>query len=364
MNLTAGWVHVLGAQITAWTDERSRRRCEDVAVSETVLTRAQRGDELAFRELTDPYRRELQLHCYRMLGSLQDAEDALQETLVSAWRGLERFAQRSSLRGWLYSIATNRCLNMIRDRRRRPSGGLPFAPPPPTRTDEVTWLEPYPDDLLADTEPEPESRYELKEAVGLAFITALQRLPVTQRTALILRDVLGFKSSEVADMLDSTEATVNSALQRARSALAARTPPARERAPLPDSPQERKLAQQFADAFELGDTDRVVSLLSKDAWVTMPPEPLEYQGHAAIAQFLAHGQAFRPPGARVRLVPTRANAGPAFGHYMEHEPGSGIAHGLGLLALVLKGNLIARLTRFGTPELLPRFGLPLDLRLD
>src|SRR5579875_1892377 len=309
MNLTAGWVHVLGAQITAWTDERSRRRCEDVAVSETVLTRAQRGDELAFRELTDPYRRELQLHCYRMLGSLQDAEDALQETLVSAWRGLESFAQRSSLRGWLYSIATNRCLNMIRDRRRRPSGGLPFAPPPPTRTDEVTWLEPYPDALLPDTEPEPHSHYELREAVGLAFITALQRLPVTQRTVLVLRDVLGFRAAEVADMLDTTEATVNSALQRSRSALEARMPPARERAPVPDAPEERKLADEFADAFELGDMDRVVSLLSEDVWVTMPPEPLEYQGHAAISEFLAHGQAFRPPGATVRLVPTRANAG-------------------------------------------------------
>src|SRR5579875_2633447 len=356
MNFTAGWVHVLGAQITAWTDERSRRRCEDVVVSESVLTRAQRGDEQAFRELTDPYRRELQLHCYRMLGSLQDAEDALQETLVSAWRGLERFAQRSSLRGWLYSIATNRCLNMIRDRRRRPPGGLPFVPPPPTRTDEVTFLEPYPDALLPDTEPEPHSRYELKEAVGLAFIATLQRLPVTQRTVLILRDVLGFKSSEVAAMLDSTEATVNSALQRARAA--------RERAPLPDSPQERKLAAQFAEAFELGDMDRVVALLSEDAWVTMPPEPLEYQGHAAITQFLAHVQAFRPPGARVRLVPTRANAAPAFGHYMEQEPGGGIAHGVGLFVLGLKGNRIARLTRFGIPELLPRFGLALDLRLD
>jgi RNA polymerase sigma-70 factor (ECF subfamily) len=252
-----------------------------------------------------------------MLGSLQDAEDAVQETLVSAWRGIDAFQERSSLRTWLYRIATNRCLNMMRDRRRRPSGGLPFVPPPPTRMEEVTWLEPYPDDLLPDTEPEPESRYELKEAVGLAFITALQRLPVTQRTVLVLRDVLGFRSSEVAEMLDTTEATVNSALQRARSALEARMPPARERAPVPGSPEERRLAEEFADAFEVGDMDRVVALLSEDAWVTMPPEPLEYQGHAAIAEFLAHGQAFRPPGARVRLVPTRANAAPAFGHYMD-----------------------------------------------
>jgi RNA polymerase sigma-70 factor (ECF subfamily) len=228
----------------------------------------------------------------------------------------------------------------------------------------VTWLEPYPDELLPDTRPEPESRYELKEAVGLAFITALQRLPVTQRTVLVLRDVLAFRSSEVADMLDTTEATVNSALQRARTALAARMPATRERAPLPASPGERKLAEEFADAFELGDMDRVVSLLSEDAWVTMPPQPLEYQGHAAIARFLAHGQAFRPPGARVRLLPTRANTAPAFGHYMEQEAGSGIARGLGLFALVLEGDRIVRLTRFGTPELLPWFGLPPDLRLD
>jgi RNA polymerase sigma-70 factor (ECF subfamily) len=321
-------------------------------------------DERTFSELVETYRRELQLHCYRMLGSLQDAEDAAQETLVSAWRGISGFQEKASLRTWLYRIATNRCLNMIRDRGRRPSPGLPFVPPPPTRMEEVTWLEPYPDELLPDTEPEPASRYELKEAVGLAFITALQRLPVTQRTVLVLRDVLGFRSAEVADMLDTTEATVNSALQRARSGLTARTPAARERAQLPDSPEERKLAEEFADAFELGDMDRVVSLLSEDAWVTMPPEPLEYQGHVAIREFLAHGQAFRPPGARVRLVPTRANAAPAFGHYQEQEAGSDTARGLGVFALVLEGGRITRLTRFGIPELLPRFGLPLDVRLD
>ena len=188
---------------------------------EPARVRIDMRDEQAFSELVNSYRREIQLHCYRMLGSFQDAEDAAQETLVSAWRGIEGFQEKSSLRTWLYRIATNRCLNMIRDSRRRPSGGLPFVPPPPTRRDEVTWLEPYPDDLLPDTDPEPESRYELKEAVGLAFITALQRLPVTQRTVLVLRDVLGFRSSEVADMLDTTEATVNSALQRARATIAA-----------------------------------------------------------------------------------------------------------------------------------------------
>jgi RNA polymerase sigma-70 factor (TIGR02960 family) len=322
------------------------------------------NDQQAFSERVEPYRRELQLHCYRMLGSLQDAEDAVQETLVSAWRGIDGFQEKSSLRAWLYRIATNRCLNMIRDRRRRPPGDLPFVPPPPTRMQEVTWLEPYPDDLLPDSKPQPDSRYEQREAVGLAFVTALQRLPVTQRTVLVLRDVLGFRASEVARILEATEATVNSSLQRARSALKERNPAAHERAPLPDSLQERRLAEEFADAFEVGDMGRVVALLSQDAWVTMPPEEFEYQGHTAIAEFLAHGQAYRPPGARVRLLPSRANGAPAFGHYMEHEAGSGLARGLGLFALVLEGDRIVRLTRFGTPELLPRFGLPLDLQLD
>lgn len=321
-------------------------------------------DEQAFSELVEPYRRELQLHCYRMLGSLQDAEDAVQETLVSAWRGIKGFQEKSSLRTWLYRIATNRCLNMIRRRRRRPPEDLPFVAPPPTRMEEVTWLEPYPDDLLPDPEPQPDSRYELREAVGLAFVTALQRLPVTQRTVLVLRDVLGFRASEVASMLDATEATVNSSLQRARSALEARMPAARDRAPLPDSLEERRLAEEFAGAFEVGDMDRVVALLSEDAWVTMPPQELEYHGHAAIAAFLAHGQAYRPPGARVRLLPTRANGALAFGHYMEQHAGRGTAQGLGVFALVLDGDRIARLTRFGTPELLRRFGLPLELRLD
>ncbi|MGH2909053.1 MAG: RNA polymerase subunit sigma-70, partial [Solirubrobacteraceae bacterium] len=189
---------------------------------ESTLRRARGGDEQAFGALTDPYRRELQLHCYRILGSLQDAEDALQETLVAAWRGLGSFQERSSLRAWLYRIATNRCLNMLRDTARRPrqAAGLPFEPPPPTRLGEVSWLEPYPDALLEaipDAAPGPDARYETREAVGLAFITALQRLPARQRAVLVLRDVLGFRAAETADMLDTTEATVNSSLQRART---------------------------------------------------------------------------------------------------------------------------------------------------
>lgn len=323
---------------------------------EPVLERARAGDEDAFRELTDPYRRELQLHCYRILGSLQDAEDALQETLVSAWRSLEAFQQRATVRTWLYRIATNRCLNMLRDGARRPgtAGPLPFPPPPPTRLGELTWLSPYPDlmlEALPDAAPGPEARYETREAVGLAFITALQRLPAQQRAVLVLRDVLGFRAAEAAEMLGTTEASVNSALQRARSALEARLPPPRERAPALGSPQERALAETFAEAFEQGDMDRVVSLLTDDAWVRMPPEPYEYQGRELIADFLAHVSAARADGRITRLVPTRANGQPAFGHYSNGQ-------GTGVFVLTLAGDRIAELIRFGGVELLPYFRLP------
>ena len=340
------------------------RRVHDSAVAEPTLTRARAGDEHAFRELTDPYRRELQLHCYRMLGSLHDAEDALQETLVSAWRGLERFEERASLRAWLYRIATNRCLNVLRDSARRPRAlnTVPFEPPPPTRMSEVTWLEPYPDALLEgipDAAPGPDARYETREAVGVAFVTALQRLPVRQRAVLVLRDVLGFRASEAAEMLGSSEATVNSALQRARSALAARMAPVRERAPAPGSQRERELVASFADAFEDGDIDRVVSLLTEDAWVTMPPEPFEYQGHDAIAEFLRHGQAARRAGRVTILVPTRANGHPALGHYIQ-EPDERVASATGVFVFAFAGDAISMLTRFGG-GIAPEFGLPATL---
>lgn len=325
-----------------------------------TLTRARAGDEDAFGELTAPYRRELQVHCYRMLGSLQDAEDALQETLVSAWRGLDGFQERASLRAWLYRIATNRCLNVLRESARRPTpAALPFTPPPPTQLGELSWLEPYPDELLQgipDAAPGPEARYETREAIGLAFIVALQRLSPRQRSVLVLRDVLGFRAGEVADMLDTTEATVNSALQRARSTMEARLAPAHERV-APGSARERELADSFADAFEQGDMERVVELLTDDAWVTMPPEPFEYQGREVIAAFLAHVAARRRGGGRTRLVPTRANGQPAFGHYIE----DGEAHtvrGAGVFVLTLRPDGIAVLARFGGAELVERFGLP------
>jgi RNA polymerase sigma-70 factor (TIGR02960 family) len=324
-------------------------------VHEPTLSRARAGDEDAFRALTEPYRRELQLHCYRILGSVQDAEDAVQETLLSAWRGLEQFAERSSLRAWLYRIATNRCLNMLRDESRRPreAPGLPFEPTEPTRVGEPLWLEPYPDSLL------PEDRYEIKEAVSLAYVTALQRLAPRQRAVLVLRDVLGFRAAEVAGMLETSEVSVNSALQRARAALEERLPADRERAPLPRSARERELVGRFADAFERSDVDGVIALLTADASVTMPPEPLEYIGPDAIATFLRDRFAARgAPG--TRLVPTRANGQPAFGHYIQ-DPHTGIGRSAGLLVLTLEGDRIAGLTRFGDGGILPHFGLPRTL---
>ena len=328
-------------------------------MTERTLTRARAGDEEAFRALTDPYRRELQVHCYRIVGSLQDAEDLLQETLLAAWRGLDGFAGRASVRAWLYRIATNRCLNALRDNRRRPrtypTAAPPFEPPAPTRRGEPIWLEPYPDALL------PEERYEAKEAVGLAFVATLQRLAPRQRAVLVLRDVLGFRASEVAEMLEVTEATVNSALQRARAALDGRLPEGdREHAPLPDSAAERDVVGRFADALEAGNVDEVVALLTDDAWLTMPPDPREYQGRGAIGEFFAELGLWRGPST-MRLVPTRANGQPAFGYYIA-DPRSSIAHCRGIVVLTLEGDRVSAITRFGDTGVLPHFGLPRTLR--
>jgi RNA polymerase sigma-70 factor (TIGR02960 family) len=294
---------------------------------------------------------------------VEDAEDLVQETLLAAWRGLERFEGRASVRNWLYRIATNRCLNARRDRGRRPKGVPAMVEPPqPTRLSEPVWLEPYPDVLLegmADTAPGPEARYQTKETIGLAFVAALQHLPPRQRAALVLRDVLGFHTAEVADMLGTTEASVKGALQRARATLEAGIPAGgRERAPLPDSPRERELVGRFVDAVEHGDTDGIVALLAEDAWLTMPPEPYEYQGHAAIAAFLHDRPALR--GARLRLVPTRANGQPAFGCYVP-DPRAAIVRAYGLLVLTLEGDRISAITWFGDRGVFPHFGLPRTL---
>src|SRR3954468_10728385 len=333
-------------------------------MTELLLDRAREGDEDAFRALTDPYRRELHVHCYRILGSVQDAEDVMKEALLPAWRGLDGFEERASLRAWLYRIATNRSLNALRDSARRPSAGfaLPFEPPRPSRMAEPLWLEPYTDTLLdelPDAAAGPDARYETKEAVGLAFVTGLQQMAPRQRAVLVLRDVLGFQAAEVAAMLECSEASVTSLLQRARATIDARIPPDRAQAPMPRSARERELVARFAEAFERNDVEGVIALLTDDAWVTMPPEPWEYQGAEAIARFLADRVVGRA-GRRVRLVPTRANGQPAFGHYLE-DPHAPVGRFAGVLVLTLEGDRIAAITRFADSGILGRFGLPRTL---
>jgi len=334
-------------------------------VTEQTLARARAGDEDAFRELTAPYRRELQVHVYRIVGSVQDAEDLLQETLLAAWRGLERFEERASVRAWLYRIATNRSLDALRASRRRPEDLQRMTEmPEPTRYGEAIWLEPYPDVLLenvADHAPGPEARYEAKEGTSLAFVVGLQHLPPQQRAVLVLRDVLGFRAGEVAEMLDTTEPSVNSLLRRARTAFETRLPATgRERAPLPNSKREREIVGRFADAIQTGNADAVVALLTDEAWLTMPPEPYEYQGRDVIGAFLDDRTLRR--GAPL-LVPTRANTQPAFGVYFP-TPQTEIARPYALLVLTLEGDRISAITWFGGNSLFPHFGLPRMLPYD
>ena len=318
-------------------------------MSEELLPRTE------FAELADGYRAELLLHCYRIVGSVQDAEDLVQETLVAAWRSLDRFEGRASLRTWLYRIATNQCLNAVRDRGRRPQEvpppqGTP-EPPTPTRRAAPLWLEPYPDVLLEGIET--------REAIGLAYVAALQRLPPRQRAVLVLRDVLGFRAREVAEMLDVTEVSVNRSLHRARRTIE-QAPDGLDSAPAPASTEERRLVGRFTAAFEAGDVDAVVELLSDNALLTMPPAPLEYEGRAAIARFLSTVPA---AGAldRFRLVPTRANRQPAFGCYLR-DPHTPIAHAYGLMVLTLTNDRIAAITGFPDTGVFRAFGLPRTLR--
>jgi len=330
-----------------------------------LVARAKAGDDEAFRELVEPYRRELQVHCYRILGSAQDAEDAMQEILLAAWQGLSGFEERSSVRTWLYRIATNRCLDALRAATRRPSINMPaveFEPPEPTRLGEVLWLEPYPDVLLtdaADDLPGPDARYEQRESISLAFITALQVLPPRQRVVLILRDVLGFRAREVARTLDSTEESVTSALKRARATLQRRMSAANadQPPPLPESAAEKDLIGRLTLAYENGDVEGIVALLTDDVWFTMPPLPFEYQGRALAARFLS-AVPFSLSSA-YRLVWTRANRQPAFATYMK-DPHAEVLHATGLLVLTLRGNQVAAMTHFD-PGVLSRFGLPRTL---
>ncbi len=328
-----------------------------------LISRARAGDDGAFQELIEPYRRELLVHCYRMLGSLQDAEDALQDALLAAWQGLERFEERASIRTWLYRIVTNRCLNALRSAGRRPAQEWNMAdvePPEPSRLGEVAWLEPFPDALLEgamDAPLGPEARYEQTEAISLAFVTALQVLPPRQLAVLILRDVLGFHANEVADMLDSTVDSVNSALKRARASLQVRQPTTAEREPAPtsDSQAEHALVAKFVRAYESGDVEALVALFTDEISVSMPPIPLEYQGRDAVTRLFA---SIFGSGRRVDLVPTRANGQPAFGVYLRAP--TGIRHGSGLFVLTLTGDRISAFTRFDN-SVLPWFGLPRSL---
>ena len=332
-------------------------------VTADLISRARAGDGDAFRELTEPYLRELQVHCYRMLGSVQDAEDALQNTLLTAWQGLSGFEGRASLRTWLYKIATHRCLDARRAASRRPAREWDVAgvqPPEPTRLGEVVWLQPFPDALLEGAiggAPGPEARYEQTESISLAFVTALQVLPPRQLAVLILRDVLGFHASEVADMLDSTVESVTSALKRARASLQRRQPATAgsEPPPVAGSAAEDAIVAKFVRAWESADLDALVALLTDDVFMSMPPMPFEYQGRDVVARFCA---GLFGAGRRFDLVPTRANGQPAFGAYL-HAP-NGIRHGTGLYVLTLTGDRICALTRFDN-SVLPWFGLPRSL---
>jgi RNA polymerase sigma-70 factor (ECF subfamily) len=341
--------------------ERGDARVELVTIDLIARARARDGD--AFRALTEPHRRELQVHCYRMLGSFQDAEDALQDTMLAAWQGLAEFEGRASVRTWLYRIATNRCLNARRSASRRPAKewDVPgVVPPEPTRLGEVVWLEPFPDALLEgaiDVPLGPETRYEQTESISLAFVTALQVLPPRQLAVLILRDVLGFHANEVADMLDSTVESVNSALKRARASLQRRRPPTADREPPPasDSPSEDAIVAKFVSAWQSADLDALVTLLTDDVFISMPPMPFEYEGRDLVARFCAN---IFGAGRRFDLVRTRANGQPAFGAYLRAP--TGISHGVGLYVLTLTGERISAMTRFEN-SVLPWFGLPRSL---
>jgi RNA polymerase sigma-70 factor (TIGR02960 family) len=326
-------------------------------MTEATLARARAGDGEAFRELIEPHRGELLAHCYRILGSVQDAEDVLQEALLAAWRSLGQFDGRS-LRAWLYRIATNRCLNYLRDETRRPrSAGPGPSRTQPVRSDEPWWLEPYPDVLLGDAAPGPEARYDARESIALSFVAGLQHLPPQQRVVLVLRDVLGFPAAEVAEILGTTAAAVNSALIRARAGIRPDRDP--HDVPLPRSAAEAAVVERFVDAFERFDLDRLVALLTEDATLAMPPESLEFRGPLAITGYLEHHLG----GRELKLVPTRANNQPALVLYLP-DPGAPIWRASSLVVLTLRGNQVCQITRFGDRGLFARLGLPRTLPRD
>jgi RNA polymerase sigma-70 factor, ECF subfamily len=331
---------------------------------ERLLDAARAGDEDAFAQLVEPHRRALHAHCYRMLGSVADAEDALQDALLNAWRGLSKFEGRSSLRSWLYTIATNACLRAIERRPKRvlPIDYAPAADPHDGLAEplvESVWVEPYPDEAvgLEDGPAGPEARYEQRESVELAFIAALQHLPARQRAVLILRDVLGFSARETAATLETSPPAVDSALQRAHKAVDERLPERSQQAMLRslDDQGLREIVDRYVDAFERADVDALVEMLAVDGAFTMPPVPTWYRGREAVAAFLSdHVLA---GDKRWRLVPARANGQLAFGNYRWDEARS-IFEPRSLSVLTLGREGIAEITTFLGPEMVPRFGLP------
>ncbi|HEX5188156.1 MAG TPA: sigma-70 family RNA polymerase sigma factor [Streptosporangiaceae bacterium] len=320
-----------------------------------LLDAARSGDASAFEQLVAPHRDELLAYCYRMLGSLHDAEDVVQDSLVRAWRSVGNLDERGFLRAWLYKIATNRCLTALANRGKRE---LPFDVTPGAPTAEVSWLEPYPD--AARGAVEPEVRYLSRESIEIAFVAALQHLNGRQRAALILREVLGFSAAEVAGQMDTSTTAVNSALQRARAAIALAGPT--QQAVLRDlgDAKVRDIAARWADAWQAGDVDTIVAMLTEDARYSMPPLPEWYRGAAEIRHFLVTG----PLRRRWRFVPAAANGQIAFGTYMRDEAAGGyVPGGLDVLTLRVgagRNGAVAEITAFLDADF-PRFGLPRSL---
>jgi RNA polymerase sigma-70 factor, ECF subfamily len=335
---------------------------------EKLLEAARGGDDDAFGRLIEPHRRLLEAHCYRMLGSIHDAEDALQETLLRAWRGLPRFEGKSSVRAWLYRIATNTCLNLIERRPTRvlPTGYGPAADPHDDLGEplaESVWIEPFPDEKLGseDAQASPDARYEARESIELAFVAALQHLPARQRAVLILREVLGFSADEVAEALETTPAAVYSALQRAHKAVEERLPEQSQQETLRSVGDAgvREIVNRYVDAWERHDVEAVAAMLTEDAAIAMPPIPTWFRGREAVSAFLARGPL--AGGQSWRIVPSHANGQLAFGHYLlDDEGGVHVAHHV--VVITLEGSRVAEITAFQRPDLFLYFGLPDQIR--